>query len=104
METTNKFSSAIPTPGLPFDVQKRIQELCGYLDPDNPDYQPKQQHINLKAAIKLYEDGKIDGVEPVFIMDGRTIPEKEMFKPKSWAWNEGRWYQYAQNAPQTRIL
>src|SRR5579859_4975404 len=26
------------------DVQKRIQELCGFLDPNNPHYQPEQQH------------------------------------------------------------
>jgi hypothetical protein len=41
-----------------FDVQKRIQQLRGYLDPNDPNYQPEQQHTNIKAAIKLYEDGK----------------------------------------------
>jgi hypothetical protein len=60
METTIEFSPAIPSPA-PFDIQKRIQELRSYLDPNNPNYQPEQQHINIKAAIKLYEDGKIDG-------------------------------------------
>jgi len=52
MEATTEFSPAIPFPE-PFNVQKRIQELHGYLDPNNPDYQPEQQHTNIKAAIKL---------------------------------------------------
>ena len=55
-----EFSPAILFPAR-FDVQKRIQELRSYLDPNNPNYQPEQQHINIKAAILLYEDGKIDG-------------------------------------------
>ena len=92
-----EFSPAIPIPAPPFDIQKRIQELRGYLDPKNPDYQPEQQHTNIKAAIKLYEDGKIDGVKPVFIVDGKVVPEEESFTRK-WSWDEGMWYQYAQNA------
>jgi hypothetical protein len=58
----------------PFDVQKRIQQLRGYLDPNNSNYQPEQQHTNIKAAIRLYEDGEIDGVEQVFIKDGKPCP------------------------------
>ena len=96
MEATMEFSPAIPIPAPPFDIQKRIQELRGYLDPKNPDYQPEQQHTNIKAAIKLYEDGKIDGVKPVFIVDGKVVPEEESFTRK-WSWDEGMWYQYAQN-------
>src|ERR1700733_11976740 len=42
METTIEFSPGIPFP-VPFDVQKRIQELYGYLDPNNPHHQPEQQ-------------------------------------------------------------
>jgi hypothetical protein len=79
MEATIKFLPAIPLP-VPFDVQKRIQELRGYLDPNNRHRQPEQQHTNIKAAIKLYEDGKIDGVEEVFIMDGKVVPEEEIFR------------------------
>jgi hypothetical protein len=95
METTIEFSPAIPFPA-PFDVQKRVQELRGYLDPNNPHYQPEQQHTNIKAAIKLYEDEKIDGVEQVFIMDGKVVPKKEIFTRKAWSWSEGRFYQLAQ--------
>jgi hypothetical protein len=96
MEATNEFSPAIPIPAEPLDVQERIQQLRGYLDPKNPDYQPERQHINIKAVIKLYEDGKIDGVEPVFIMNGKIVPEKEIFKGPSCSWSEGEWHQYAQ--------
>jgi hypothetical protein len=98
IEATIEFSPVIPLP-IPFDVQKRIQELRSYLDPNHPDYQPKQQHTNIKAAIKLYEDGKIDGVEQIFIKDGKIVPEEETFKGGSWSWNEGLWHQFAQKEP-----
>jgi hypothetical protein len=62
------------------------------LDPNDPNYQPEQQHTNIKAAIKLYEDGKIDGVEHVFIKDGKLVPEQEIFKGGAWCWNEGIWH------------
>jgi hypothetical protein len=88
MEATIEFAPAIPFP-VPFDVQKRIQELRGYLDPNNPHYEPERQHINIKAAIKLYEDGKIDGVEQVFIMDGKVVPKEKIFKGPSCSWSEG---------------
>jgi hypothetical protein len=62
MEAMIEFSLGILFP-TPSDVQKRIQQLRSYLDPNDPNYQPEQQHTNIKAVIKLYEDGKIDGVE-----------------------------------------
>jgi hypothetical protein len=95
MEATIEFSPAIPLP-VPFDVEERIQELRGYSDPNNPDYQPEQQHTNIKAAIKLYEDGKIDGVEHVFIVDGKVVPEDEIYTTPSWTWFEGTCYQFAE--------
>jgi hypothetical protein len=95
MEATIKWLPAISNP-VPFDVPKRIQQLRGYLDPNDSTYQPKQQHTNIKAAIKLYEDGKIDGVEQVFIKDGKLVPKEEIFKGGAWCWNEGIWHQYPQ--------
>jgi hypothetical protein len=95
MEATVEFLPAIPFP-VPFDVQKRVQELRGYLDPNNPHYQPKEQHTNIKAAIKLYEDGRINGVEQVFLIDGKVVPEEEIFTRKAWSWSEGRWHQFSQ--------
>jgi hypothetical protein len=82
-----EFSPVTPIP-LIFDVQKRIQELRGYLDPNNPEFQPEQQHTNIKAVIKLYEDGKIDGLQQVYIMEGKVITRQEMFKRSAWAWGE----------------
>jgi hypothetical protein len=95
MEATIKWLPAISNP-VPFDVPKRIQQLRGYLDPNDSTYQPEQQHTNIKAAIKLYEDGKIDGVEQVFIKDGKIVPREEIFRGSPWAWCEGRFYQLAQ--------
>jgi hypothetical protein len=95
MEATIKFSPAIPLPE-PFDVEGRIQELRSYLDPNDPSYQPKEQHTNIKAAIKLYEDEKIDGVERVFIVDGKVVPEDEIYKGGSWTWSEGERHQFAE--------
>jgi hypothetical protein len=41
------------------------------LDPNNPDSQPEQQHANIKAAIKLYKDGQIDGSQQIYIKGGK---------------------------------
>jgi hypothetical protein len=46
----------------PFDVQTRIEELQGYLDPKSPHCEREEQHANIKAVIKLCQDRKIDGV------------------------------------------
>jgi hypothetical protein len=80
----------------PFDVKKRIQELRSYLDPKSPDYEPEDQHINIKAAIKLYQEGKIDGIQEVFIKDGKIVPEEETFKGPSPSFIEGICYQFAE--------
>jgi hypothetical protein len=87
MSNTIEFSPAIPWP-VPFDVRNRIQELRGYLDPKNPQYERKQQHVNIRAAIQLYEDGEIDGSQDVCIMEGKVVTEQEMFKGTTWAWVE----------------
>jgi hypothetical protein len=72
-----EFSPAILLPTV-FGVQKHIQPLRGFLDPNNPQYQPEQQHINIRAAIKLYEDGKIDGLQHVYMMEGKIVTRQEV--------------------------
>ena len=89
-----KFTPAIQIP-LPFDVQKRIQELRSYLDPENPRYL-KHQLTNIKAAIELYEEGRINGMERVFIKDGKIVSEEEAFKGPSPSICEGRGYEFAE--------
>jgi hypothetical protein len=37
-------------------------------------------HVNIKIAIKLYEKGKMDRVQRVFIMEGKIVTGKEMFE------------------------
>ena len=90
-----EFSPAIPIP-FTFDVQKRIQELRSYLDPNSPDYQPEYQHTNIKAIIKLYEEGKIDGMQQVFIKDGKIVSREESYKGPSPSTSEGMHYQFAE--------
>lgn len=44
--------------------------------------------MNIKAAIRLYGDGKIDGSQRVYIMDGKLVSQEEMFTGSTWAWSE----------------
>lgn len=81
------FSPAMPIP-LTIDIPARIATLRGYLDPSNPDYQPEGQHVNIRAAIKLYEDGTIDGTRHVMITDGKVVTLQEASKSTSWSWGE----------------
>lgn len=66
----------------------RIKTLQSYLDPQNPDYQPEAQHTNICAAIKLYEEGKIDGTRHVTITDGKVGSLQAAFKSTSRSWDE----------------
>lgn len=95
METPIKILPSAPAVA-PFDIQKRIEELHNYLDPKSSNYQPEHQHINIRAVIKLYQEGKIDGVEQVFIKDGKLIPRKEIATGPSAPWIEGLFHQMAQ--------
>lgn len=90
-----EFSPAWSAP-IQFDVQKRIQQLRNYLDPNHPEYQREQQHVNIKAIIKLYEEGKIDGITQVWIKDGKIVSKEEARKKPGWSTCEGLHYQFAQ--------
>lgn len=66
---------------IPFNVQDRIEELRRLLDPNNPDeagvrdFDTKpliEQRVNIEAVIKLYEDGKTDGTEKVYVKGGKA--------------------------------
>jgi restriction endonuclease S subunit len=71
MEATMEFSPGIPIPAPPFDVQKRIQKLLDYLDPNS------STSIS-KPPLNLDEDGKIDGVEQVYTMDGKVVSKGDV--------------------------
>jgi len=92
-----EFSPAMPIPRV-FDVQGRIQVLRDCLDPKHPLYQPEQQYVNIKAVIKLYEDKKIDGIQEVYIMEGKVVTKEEARNRPgyAYAWREGIPFQYAQ--------
>lgn len=95
MAKTTDFSHV--TPPLVIDVQARIKLLRGYLDPSNSDYQPEQQHLNIRTAIQLYEEGKIDGVQHVYIREGKIVTLEDIHcnTGKGWTWVEGVFYQLA---------
>ncbi|KIN01386.1 hypothetical protein OIDMADRAFT_180208 [Oidiodendron maius Zn] len=82
-----KFSPAIPIPQV-FDVQGHIQVLRDCLDPKHPLYQPEQQHINIEALIKLYEDKKLDGIQEVWLVEGKVVTEEEARNHTGWVWEE----------------
>lgn len=74
------------------DTRARIKELGSFLDPNNPKYEPERQHYNIRAAIKLYEEGKIDGIQHTFIVNGEVTPFKDIVKPGAPAmWVEVRY-------------
>jgi hypothetical protein len=68
-------SPATPLPAV-FDVKKRIQQLRSFLDPKHPHYEPEQQHVNINAAIKLYEDGELDGSQTVYLLEGKIVTKE----------------------------
>ncbi|KAI9862715.1 MAG: hypothetical protein M1813_004211 [Trichoglossum hirsutum] len=81
------FAPAFPMPFV-FDVEERLQQLHSYLEPGNPMYQPEPQHINIKAAINLYKEGKIDGLQRVYIMNGEVSTEEAALNAMTWVWTE----------------
>jgi len=81
------FAPAFPIP-LVFNVQERIEQLRSYLDPNNPLYQPEPQHINIKAAITLYEDGELDGLQRVYITSGKVVTREVANNTMTWVWAE----------------
>lgn len=85
--TDIEFSPAVPQP-VKFDVQERIRQLRGYLEPNRPGSQPLGQHSNIELAIKLYEEGTIDGTQTVYIVDGKVVDEEQIFKAPARAWVE----------------
>lgn len=82
-----EFSPAMPIPPT-FDVPARIKQLEDYLDSSSPNYQPKGQHTNIRAAIQLYNEGTIDGLTFVVIVNGKISTREEAFKYNGWMWTE----------------
>lgn len=49
--------------------------------------------MNITAAIELYENGQIDGVEQVFTMHGKVVEMDKVFESAS---SEGILHQFSQ--------
>ncbi|KAF7508346.1 hypothetical protein GJ744_009337 [Endocarpon pusillum] len=74
-------------------MSRNVSKTPQLLDPNNPSCEPERQHVKIKAVIKLYEDGKIDGIKHVSVMNRMIVSRYEIFKDPHYFWTEGRHYQ-----------
>lgn len=83
--TARVFSPACPIPHV-FNVEEYIARLYDRLDPQSPRYEMVEQHVNLKALIKLYETGeRKDNSTRIYLVNGKVVPRLERKKiPGSW--------------------
>jgi hypothetical protein len=79
------FSPGIPFP-RPFDVEGHVKVLRDSLDPKHPLHLPKHR-ANILTLIKLYEEGKLDSTQEVWLVDGKIITEEEAHH-RPWVWLE----------------
>ncbi|KAI4148192.1 MAG: hypothetical protein LQ340_005188 [Diploschistes diacapsis] len=70
------FRPSCPVPRPPITVQERIAVLKRALDPKDFLYSLKQAK-NVEAVIRLYEDGKLQIGEEVWISDGAVVQKEE---------------------------
>jgi hypothetical protein len=47
-----------------------------------------EQDVNIRAVIRLYEEGKIDGIRAAWVMEGKLVTEEEAKSRPCWAWRE----------------
>lgn len=86
-----------PIPPPPkFDVQKRIADLQHALEPNHELSARLEQHKNILAVIKLYQDGKLDGSQHAYVIDGQLVTEEQFYKRKTWGVQERTYHQYVQ--------
>lgn len=89
MTTTRepKWDELVPLPSI-FDPNARITFLQSLLVETNPYYQPPRQHENIKAAIKMYESGVLNGDTKVLIAGGKIVSQKEALECDLPVWGE----------------
>lgn len=81
------FSPATPIP-LRFDVGRRVAELEGYLNPQDPRCEPPGQHLNIRKVIDLYKTGALAEGEQVCVCQGKIISFEDMLRTREWKWME----------------
>jgi len=94
----HQFSPPQSLTPIPADIHSSSREHCPISTPapKNPEYRPEEQYINIKAAIKLYEEGEIDGTNLLIIVNGKATDLQTAGKGGTAFWHEGRVHQYAQ--------
>ncbi|KFY99291.1 hypothetical protein V498_00874 [Pseudogymnoascus sp. VKM F-4517 (FW-2822)] len=55
-------------------TSRRGLKRCEDTSTQPTNYEPERQHVNIRAAIKLYEEGKIDGIQSITIINGEVLP------------------------------
>lgn len=81
------FSPATPLP-LQFDIGRRLAQLEGYLNPQDPRCQPLGQHLNIRKVIDLYKTGALAGGEQVCVCQGKIISFEDIPQTREWKWLE----------------
>lgn len=89
MTTTRqpKWDELIPLPSI-FDPNVRTVFLKSLLIEGNPNYQNPRQHSNIKAAISMYESGKLNGNNKVLIAGGKVVNNEEALEGGLPVWSE----------------
>ncbi|MCJ1426613.1 hypothetical protein MMC29_004516 [Sticta canariensis] len=84
------FGPILPVP-IEDCVKRRIHALKLFLDPDSEYYQQEGQHPNIRAVLKMYENGElVDNRKGTWLMNGQVVTKEEATGGKSWAWVEVR--------------
>ena len=81
-----KWDELVPLP-LIFNPKARIILLKSIMIPSNPHYQHPLQHPNIRAAIALYEGGKLDGSK-VLIAGGKMVSNEEALEAGLPVWSD----------------
>ena len=69
---------------IQFDRSARLDQLRGFLNPDDPRYEREGQHTNIRALIELYEEKVLDGTQTVYICEGKIITREEFERATTW--------------------
>lgn len=81
---------AMPIPGPPMTVERRIETLQWAIDTARHEWEIAQID-NIKAAIELYRQDAIKLGDEVFVMDGKLVSREERAqRPGELCWIEVR--------------
>lgn len=71
-----------------FDPNTRVTFLKSLFIETNPNYQDPRQHLNIKAAISMYESGKLNGNIKFLIAGWNVVNNEEALEGGLPVWSE----------------